>query len=77
MKTKGYNMKEEQPAIDRWFKAMERRTSYLGTQADFATHHSVEAKQAKANGTGVVANFWQNFGKISLVFGCIGADLCK
>ena len=38
---KGYNMKEEQPAIDRWFKAMERRTSYLGTQADFATHHSV------------------------------------
>ena len=41
MKTKGYNMKEEQPAIDRWFKAMERRTSYLGTQADFATHHSV------------------------------------
>ena len=34
-------MKEEQPAIDRWFKAMERRTSYLGTQADFATHFSV------------------------------------
>ena len=25
----------------------------------------------------VVANFWQNFGKFSLVFGCIGADLCK
>ena len=25
----------------------------------------------------VVANFWQNFGKSSLVFGCIGADLCK
>ena len=24
-----------------------------------------------------VANFWQKFGKISLVFGCIGADLCK
>ena len=24
-----------------------------------------------------VANFWQNFGKFSLVFGCIGADLCK
>ena len=25
----------------------------------------------------VVANFWQMFGKISLVFGCIGPDLCK
>ena len=24
-----------------------------------------------------VANFWQNFGKISLVFGCIGAYLCE
>ena len=23
------------------------------------------------------ANFWQNFGKISLVCSCIGADLCK
>ena len=22
-------------------------------------------------------NFWQNFSKISLVFGCIGTDLCK
>ena len=25
----------------------------------------------------VVANLWQIFGKISLVFGCIGADLCN
>ena len=25
----------------------------------------------------VVANFWQIFGKMSLVFGCIGTDLCK
>ena len=25
----------------------------------------------------VVARFWQIFGKVSLVFGCIGADLCK
>ena len=23
----------------------------------------------------IVANFWQTFGKISLVFGCIGTDL--
>ena len=25
----------------------------------------------------VVASFWQNFGKMLLVFGCIGTDLCK
>ena len=25
----------------------------------------------------VVANFWQNFGKMFLVFGCIGTDFCK
>ena len=25
----------------------------------------------------VVANFWQIFGKMLLVFGCIGADFCK
>ena len=25
----------------------------------------------------VVTNFWQIFGKVSLVFGCIGVDLCK
>ena len=25
----------------------------------------------------LVANFWQIVGKMSLVFGCIGADLCK
>ena len=25
----------------------------------------------------VVANFWQNFDKMLLVFGCIGSDFCK
>ena len=25
----------------------------------------------------VVARFWQNFGKMLLVFGCIGTDFCK
>ena len=25
----------------------------------------------------VVANVWQIFGKLLLVFGCIGADFCK
>ena len=25
----------------------------------------------------VVASFWQNFGKMLIVFGCIGTDFCK
>ena len=25
----------------------------------------------------VVAKFWQNFGKMLLVFGCIGTNFCK
>ena len=28
-------------------------------------------------GAAGVANFWQNFGKMLLVFGCIGTDFCK
>ena len=35
------------------------------------------ALRPRKPGRAVVANFWQIFGKISLVFGCIGADLCK
>jgi glutathione S-transferase len=38
---KGFDMKKEQPAIARWFKAMETRASYRGTQADFTTHFGV------------------------------------
>ena len=29
------------------------------------------------SGRRVVASFWQNFGKMLLVFGCIGTDFCK
>ena len=35
------------------------------------------ARDALAWTRRVVANFWQILGKISLVFGCIGPDLCK
>merc|ERR1719460_3612009 len=38
---KGFDMKDEEPAIARWFKAMERRDTYLGTQSDFTTHFHV------------------------------------
>jgi glutathione S-transferase len=35
---KGYLLRERHPLIDRWFAALERRSTYLGTQSDFHTH---------------------------------------
>ena len=35
---KGYLLRHEHPAIDRWFRALEQRPTYLGTQSDFHTH---------------------------------------
>ena len=35
---KGYRLRREHPAIDRWFAALEQRSTYLGTQSDFHTH---------------------------------------
>jgi glutathione S-transferase len=35
---KGYRLRQEHPAIDRWFRALEQRSTYLGTQSDFHTH---------------------------------------
>ena len=35
---KGYRLRKEHPAIDRWFRALEQRSTYLGTQSDFHTH---------------------------------------
>jgi glutathione S-transferase len=35
---KGYLLRREHPAIERWFAALERRPSYLGSQSDFHTH---------------------------------------
>ena len=50
-----------------------------GARGDRRRSASAVAQRGSApSGTRrVVANFWQMFGKISLVFGCIGADLCK
>ena len=36
--SKGYLLRQEHPAIDRWFRALEQRSTYLGTQSDFHTH---------------------------------------
>lgn len=35
---KGYLLRCRHPAIDRWFRALEERSAYLGTQSDFHTH---------------------------------------
>ena len=35
---KGYLLRDRHPAIDRWFHALEQRSTYLGTQSDFHTH---------------------------------------
>jgi glutathione S-transferase len=35
---KGFLLRQEHPAIDRWFAALEQRSTYRGTQSDFHTH---------------------------------------
>ena len=35
---KGYDLRNEHPAIGKWFDAMESREVYRGTQSDFHTH---------------------------------------
>ena len=35
---KGFLLRQEHPAIHRWFAALEQRPTYLGTQSDFHTH---------------------------------------
>jgi glutathione S-transferase len=35
---KGFLLRQEHPAIDRWFRALEQRPTYLGTQSDFHTN---------------------------------------
>jgi glutathione S-transferase len=35
---KGFALRQEHPAIDRWLRALEARPTYLGTQSDFHTH---------------------------------------
>jgi glutathione S-transferase len=35
---KGFVLRQEHPAIDRWFAGLEQRSTYLGTQSDFHTH---------------------------------------
>ena len=51
---KGYALRQRHPAIHRWFLALERRSTYLGTQSDFHTHaHDLPPQMGGcyANGT--------------------------
>jgi glutathione S-transferase len=51
---KGYDLRRQHPAIHRWFEALERRPTYLGTQSDFHTHaHDLPPQMGGcfANGT--------------------------
>ena len=48
-----------------------------GEEDDQGHDHQAHGGGGKRKRGRVVANFWQKFGKFSLVFGCIGADLCK
>lgn len=35
---KGYSLREDNPYLNKWFAAMESRSTYQGTQSDFHTH---------------------------------------
>ena len=51
---KGYALRSEHPLLHRWFMALERRPTYLGTQSDFHTHaHDLPPQMGgcHANGT--------------------------
>jgi len=50
---KGYVLRWCHPAIHRWFSALERRSSYLGTQSDFHTHvHDLPPQMGGAHANG-------------------------
>ena len=49
------------------------RTSTSATRSSTRRSTSHAPKRTRR----VVASFWQNFGKMLLVFGCIGTDFCK
>ncbi|MGY6530755.1 MAG: glutathione S-transferase family protein [Cyanobacterium sp.] len=50
---KGYSLREENPALSRWFDAMETRPTYRGTQSDFHTHaHDLPPQMGGCYGNG-------------------------
>ena len=51
-------------------------SSEVGPELD-ALRGGPRGRRGSERAPSLVANFWQIVGKMSLVFGCIGADLCK
>jgi glutathione S-transferase len=50
---KGYLLRQEHPGIDRWFQALEHRSTYRGTQSDFHTHcHDLPPQMGGCNANG-------------------------
>ena len=50
---KGYLLRRQHRAIDRWFTALEQRPTYLGTQSDFHTHaHDLPPQMGGCYATG-------------------------
>ena len=54
-----------------------RPPSWQSSQAGAARWPRIALGRMQTRTRRVVAGFWQNFSKMLLVFGCIGADLCK
>jgi glutathione S-transferase len=53
---KGFLLRRSHPAIDRWFEALERRATYLGTQSDFHTHaHDLPPQLGGCQASGTAA----------------------
>jgi glutathione S-transferase len=59
---KGYLLREQHPAIDRWFRALEQRSTYLGTQSDFHTHaHDLPPQMGGCHANGLPSRKpWQD-----------------
>ncbi len=53
---RGYGLRQCHPALDRWFSALEQRSTYLGTQSDFHTHaHDLPPQMGRCLASGTAA----------------------
>jgi glutathione S-transferase len=57
---KGYELRKRWPPIDRWFQALEQRSTYCGTRSDHHTHsHDLPPQMGGCYGNGsAAANYW-------------------
>ncbi len=57
---KGYELRKRWPPIDRWFQALEQRSTYCGTRSDHHTHsHDLPPQMGGCYSNGsAAANYW-------------------